>query len=1643
MLTFDDVEVEPASAPAGADEFEEDDDSRPTNVEDRDEASIATPLPPAPDELPTLVDESELDEPTRMMTLQQAGLGTPESESDAPEPPAPDYEDPHDGLESLPPADLMAEPEPPPPALRESYGHSAEDWPDERPAAAHLAERNLTADWVSRAEWIEGEAAVTDSPAAQARALLLASELWAMAGELERASQTAQKATAASPASPLNTRQLRWLASIEGDHRRAVTTLEAETRAAPNGEARLHSAYLNAHTRRLRLSDADTARQRIELAGKLHPSDPRPYLARIAEHLGSQAEPPRVVIPDEPGLDGMRNALEEVSQRRKPPNTDASLSPTIAFQCARHALAETDADRAAEALAALVAVDGLDRAALWLAASLLAPRSSSRSRAVSFISALLRRERTPMAVRTLLVRALEQGDAKAVQAALDPGDDSSVFAPSDQVVLGALTGAPPEMMDPWLQAVQSDELAPLATAVLSTALPPGTPMGPSAGDPRDTCQVDLGRALGATETSTLNNAIDAFVTEHGESPLARALTLEMALAAGEASLVARQLADWPVPDGGGPGAALDRHLVAALTYEMTGAPEAAVDSYRAALASDPGCEAAVRALLAQTDTGNAATTLVDLANRIPDEVRQALLLVEAAVRQGEDATGAHDELLRRAAELEPELPFATSLGEHAARANGDADALVDWLRLRRMAATDAFERSLHALREALLIADSDSEAAQKLLEECVASRPQDAGLRELHERLVPGTSADKGHWREELASHSEGAARSMLLLTAALQYERAGDQEAAHRAVSAVGSSPGTLEAVWTERMAIGTDGASALAERWLNEVRATEEPVARRELLERLAALEIARGDRDSARRHYRTILEQNPEHLPALCWLEHDCLGGGQPEALEPIATQLVRLLDRQEATAHALLATRQRAASGRWDDSREVILATFARGEPHPWTIRQLSTHSRVAGDDQHQLEADRQLLDRANRPLDGATLALRAAEAAARLGRTDDARDLLERAVDMIPDHLVALATLAEVMEGAGDFENAATALEALARTSNVPKHQLESWHQAAVHWQDRVNDVERARVALEQAVEIDVGHDDTFTRLRKIYVELGDRSSLAELLEYRLDQTTDPDERVALEVTRGQALAEVGDREAAKSALAAALEANPDHLDALGAYADLCLADEDWVGAEQAWIRLARHATEAEIQAEIYRKLGGLYDRQMPNPQRAELSYQEVLKRQPNDVAATERLIEVYGQLSQPERSVELATELVNRASSPDEKRTRTLALARVYDEIVQDRKQAEAILDKARKAYPHDGAVIRSMASFYERHDEARSRQVLLERATTDARRALHTGRFDPAFFGVLSTVAQLQGNDDAAKMAHATLAGLRGEDAALDGVGPAAGNPELDDLLAPDLLSLPLRALLRKAGAILDQAFAFDLQAVRAAPLPPEAAGYVAHVQQVATGFGLGNVTPHLTAALGSVCIPAGTNPPQLVIGENLMGSEDDSSRFFLLLRGLKILQSQGSALSRAAPIDLWPMMAAFLHVLCPSWSAPSVDAKRFAEHQTRLHGQGAAHLDPDVPALAMEVAGSIGNRASQVGTAINQWGNRTALLALGDINAAFRGIALAQGQTAGPPSGGADRMKWIMRNPEARDLAVFSVSDQYAEARRRLGVT
>ena len=67
--------------------------------------------------------------------------------------------------------------------------------------------------------------------------------------------------------------------------------------------------------------------------------------------------------------------------------------------------------------------------------------------------------------------------------------------------------------------------------------------------------------------------------------------------------------------------------------------------------------------------------------------------------------------------------------------------------------------------------------------------------------------------------------------------------------------------------------------------------------------------------------------------------------------------------------------------------------------------------------------------------------------------------------------------------------------------------------------------------------------------------------------------------------------------------------------------------------------------------------------------------------------------------------------------------------------------------------------------------------------------------------------------------------------------------------------------------------------------------------------------------------------------------------------------------------------------------------------------------------------------------------WGDRVALLAVGDLAAALRGIAWTLGQKD-VPTDLEGRRAWLTQNPAARDLVSFALSDLYIEARERAGV-
>ncbi|WP_437897768.1 hypothetical protein [Sorangium sp. So ce124] len=1588
---------------------------------------------------------------------------------------------------SSPPSSLAPESLPPLPSIPPP----ASVFDGEQDASAILVQSQQRDVWAARAAWLRSEAELIEDPAARARAQLPVAELYVMAGEDAAARAIAAEARDLAPSQIFAHRQLRGLLMREGDLPAALEALESETRVLGTPAARCHNLVLGAELCRIPLADPEGAHKRFELAARTHPADPRAHVQRFCEALAapdSDAAASAVIakfrLPEAPELAPLAAAGAQVAAHRgaaRPARGRvASATPYEALLRARALLRAGDL---AEGLASLDPLRGtsLAPAVAWLTAALSAARKETRPASLGALRSVASGSHGGQARRALAAQAIELGDAAAVRdATLDDGDAGGAFSPADRIVLSALAGGAAGEIDPWLDALADDpDFAPLcaaASAALSdaggdgaVASADGAPASRGVrplGGPRARAAAALGRALsreavpaegGVDASDAFSRAVVTYGDTAPESPLFRALALELDLDGDRGARVARAVASLREVASERDGA-----LAAAVLAEIAGDQRAAMGDLDRARAADPQHEGAARARAAQESGVGAARILAEHALTLDEGPRAAVLVTEAAIRLldgGDNEEG--ERLLSRAAQIDPKLPVALHLGERSARARVDRDGLLEWLRTRREGAADPLERAHDLVREALLVAEADPAAAASLLETAHRSRPQDIGLRELFERLAPEPPADRASWRAERAAEllralqsegeggdgggdraAAGIEAARLALEAALDHERAGDlAQAAACARQAIAAGDTALAPIALYRAAVAGHGTGELVDALIPRAREAADAAERLDIYERLAELdEQGRKDAGSALLWRRSILEETPHHLPTLRRVASYLIGEGRDEELEPIALEIARVLDGPEAIAHALLSARLRLRVLPWEEALEPVQIAY-RNEPRGiWALRQMAAQARAKADHALAIEADRQLIERTDRPSEAAALSVRAARDALLAGSIEDAVAFFRHAITLVPHYLVAHLDLADALDRGGDPAAAAAALESAAGASVGPEGRAHSLYAAAVLWQDKVQNVARARDVLEAVATVDPSYADVFSRLRAIYIAEGARAELAALLERRLEAVTDPAERVEMEVLRGRALADVGDAAAAKRALAAALDANPDHVEALSAFADVCAGEGDWAGAEQAWIRLARLVPEPAKQVAIYLRLGELYDEHLPNAERAELAYQEILKRSPGDVSARERLVSLYKRAGDGARALEQQNLLINAAEAPEQKCRRTAELAEIY-EAMGDAKKAEATLLTARKTWPKDDFALGALARYYQRTEQASAAATLLDRALADARRALNTGRFEPYLFSTVATVAELRGRAGAARIARATVDALDGRDAAMGGAGNAAGAARLDAHLAPELMTPAFRELLLKTGPLLDAAVPFDLDSIRATPLPPQHAEITDLARGVGAAYGLPNLQVFMTGALGAVCVPASTSPPKIVLGQALVTSPREDVRLALIHRAVKILQTNASAFSRTAPIDLWPLLAAYLKAFVPTWSPQGADAGRLREYHGRIERVMAGGVDPKISVLAADVIGSIGNRASTLNTAINGWGNRAAFLAVGDINVVLTGIAWSGGNTNAPPAAGKDRVTWIGRNAEARDLIVFAVSDGLTEAREQLG--
>jgi hypothetical protein len=823
----------------------------------------------------------------------------------------------------------------------------------------------------------------------------------------------------------------------------------------------------------------------------------------------------------------------------------------------------------------------------------------------------------------------------------------------------------------------------------------------------------------------------------------------------------------------------------------------------------------------------------------------------------------------------------------------------------------------------------------------------------------------------------------------------------------------------------------------------------------ERLGALaamaevdRLSRRDMQSARLSLQSIAELRPEHTPTARALEWDALREDDPERIRSSARRLLAALppDSPDRLArHRLILELLKTDT----DILQADIDRLVRGiddalESDPSLARQVLGAAYAKGESLLSLQALLALQGSVDRDLERGALALDITRILQQLGDPERALEVLDAA----QGHPLAREGEARLLHAAKRWEDAANVYQDAAALAKDRQRAASLWREAACIFEEELDDQDRAVDAWVAAASCDLTYLDVYRRLAALYQGRGQLDLLAALIDARIDAGADTPALVGLLLEKARQRRERGDVEGVTDALHECLDLDPNHFTALQELVDAHRSAEDWQGAAEALIRIARLNRSTDEQVWAFSQLAEIYDLHLQDLPRAEASLRRVAQLAPAHIETLDRLASVLSRQGKAEESARLLEDLVRRAGSDAQGRDYRIRLASAVESAGQAR-QAELMLENLRAEQPTEPDVILAVADYYQRQGAGPAEAMHLNRAVSDLRTAIDANPATESLWTTLVRVlARRHGPGPASCAASAAIAIghpaslFEGDVATRD---EALGEPTVpmssvvDSIVAPPGLPQTVRRLFSLCEHSFDKALPFDAAAWRLRRPSAPHRGLIEEAARVAEALGISEPRLKVTYVAPAACMPIAGDPPTLVIGGNLHDMTTPRERVFLFARALKVASNHLAPALRARPEDLDVALLALLQGHGGSRAQQPEPPQMQSLRKRLLKGVPRRWRD-EVESLVLELRGSSGFSTRTVPFAISELGDRAALTLTGDVPSAVNALLKIAGQDV--PASDAGRLSAIRDIPEAWAVVRFAISDAHFEARTQAGV-
>ncbi|MBN1655207.1 MAG: hypothetical protein JXA30_15670 [Deltaproteobacteria bacterium] len=988
--------------------------------------------------------------------------------------------------------------------------------------------------------------------------------------------------------------------------------------------------------------------------------------------------------------------------------------------------------------------------------------------------------------------------------------------------------------------------------------------------------------------------------------------------------------------------------------------------------------------------------------------------------------------------------------EISARAVNDTEALVLVHEQLAEHALCPQEKASRFARAALYRSAQDRSLAIELLRRALEIHPQDSVVNELILRLLGVDSTNEIAERLLVSARDDSPeAIRAARLRAAAAYENGRELEKAaelYQTVIETSQKPEPIALFALERLELALGRHDQVREQLAHALRQASDDRSRAACLYRLIEFEREHGDESDALAHLKALVQIQPDQIA--CWrmLERHYLErSGSDEALRITAALVDHLTDPTDVSAYLrqLVRLKQLPHDAPAAGADEIILKHADRAVPDLWLTQKLEAAARAANDSARIAQALSDAVMHYSDPMERASIALCAAEQAS--GEVlDDVMEKLGQAVAEAADHPVAAEELGSLLEKTGKSAEAARAYEMAAAHAHNSEREARLWRQAAVIWQDELGDNERARAALVRAKDADLMCGDVFSRLRSLLRESGETAELAELLRVRIEKGGDGATLAQLNLELSGLQRELGNRSAAKAFLGAALGSDPQHVIALSELAKMHLDDQQWREAADILIRLARLTKDNQQLCWLFFRLGDIYQKHLPDLQRAEIAFTRIVKLQPENVEAIERLIEIFQQQQMHAKAARALQRLVQLSGDRDSRNKNQLRFAAELEHLDQQR-EAEEILESCRKESPTDIVVINALTEFYRRQQAHNALSMHLNRSSSEFRSAL---KEDPTkvenwrgLVEVLLTREQIQSAQSCASTAvafgvsdaklHAMLI-----DGAATPLVKALGSAEIDRIIAPSWLTDTVRFVFGGTAFALDRAAPFNAKGLGVERLKKKSEQLERIVKGVCQGFGLSSVLLYTSSR--RICIPVSNDPLAVLVGESLLEETTEAEKRFLLTRAIKLAVNNLAVLVRTPPDEIVFVVNALIRHFDSEFEPEGMDTARLEETARQIGRFIPRKYHAELSQNVFEIKGMAEFDPRALSRVTTEFGSRAALVATGSSPAALTAL-LKIDEVAFNQQSPEQMLAAIRRSRDAESLFSFALSDAFLSARQR----